>query len=51
MIMIVSEIGYNALANRLGKDMPYTKEYTERMRPGGYLLFFGWETLTHLHQA
>ncbi|UPK90895.1 hypothetical protein LCI18_001830 [Fusarium solani-melongenae] len=47
----VSEIGYNALANRLGKDMPYTKQYTEKMRPGGYLLFFGWETLTHLHQA
>ncbi|RSL50880.1 hypothetical protein CEP53_008640 [Fusarium sp. AF-6] len=47
----VSEIGYNALAERLGKDMPYTKTYTEKVRPGSYLLFFGWETLTHLHQA
>ncbi|KAK0109359.1 hypothetical protein ONS96_003176 [Cadophora gregata f. sp. sojae] len=44
----VTEIGFNALSNRLGNNMPRTQAYTERIRPQGTnSLFYGWETLTH----
>jgi hypothetical protein len=44
----VTEIGYNALGNRLGNNMPNTLEYTKKIRPQGTnSLFYGWETLTH----
>ncbi|KAH8592178.1 secreted protein [Bisporella sp. PMI_857] len=44
----ITEIGYNALAFRLGQNMPKTKQYTEAQRPQGTnKLFYGWETLTH----
>ncbi|CAG9955568.1 unnamed protein product [Clonostachys rosea f. rosea IK726] len=43
-----TEIGFNALPHRLGYAMPSTEELTEKQRPSGALLFYGWETLTHL---
>ncbi|CAH0046864.1 unnamed protein product [Clonostachys solani] len=43
-----TEIGFNALSYRLGYPMPSTEELTEKQRPAGALLFYGWETLTHL---
>lgn len=44
----VTEIGYNALGNRLGNAMTNTKKYTEQNRPQGTNnLFVAWETLTH----
>ncbi|PRX98079.1 alginate lyase family protein [Allonocardiopsis opalescens] len=44
----ITEVGYNALAHRLGHPMPETWELTERQRPAGTNnLFVSWETLTH----
>jgi hypothetical protein len=44
----VSEVGHNALANRLGHAMTNTKALTLRGRPAGSNnLFVAWETLTH----
>jgi hypothetical protein len=43
----VTEVGYNALHNRLGIAMPHTQTLTERNRPAGTdNLFVAWETLT-----
>ncbi|MGI5366902.1 alginate lyase family protein [Streptomyces iakyrus] len=44
----VSEVGHNALANRLGHAMTNTEALTLRGRPAGSNnLFVAWETLTH----
>lgn len=44
----VTEVGHNALANRLGHAMSNTETLTERNRPSGTNnLFVAWETLTH----
>ncbi|MFE3854818.1 alginate lyase family protein [Streptomyces griseorubiginosus] len=44
----VTEVGYNALHNRLGMGMTNTQTLTERNRPAGSnSLFVAWETLTH----
>ncbi|GAB2565549.1 hypothetical protein Aab01nite_47330 [Paractinoplanes abujensis] len=44
----VTEVAYNALANRLGIAMSNSKTYTEARRPQGTNnLFVAWETLTH----
>ncbi|MEU6356492.1 alginate lyase family protein [Streptomyces sp. NPDC047072] len=44
----VTEVGYNALHNRLGMGMTNTQTLTERNRPAGTnSLFVAWETLTH----
>ncbi|MET9906048.1 alginate lyase family protein [Streptomyces sp. NPDC006476] len=44
----VTEVGYNALHNRLGIAMSNTQALTERQRPAGSdNLFVAWETLTH----
>ncbi|MEV2245534.1 alginate lyase family protein [Streptomyces sp. NPDC049970] len=44
----VTEVGYNALHNRLGIAMTNTQRLTERSRPAGSNnLFVAWETLTH----
>jgi hypothetical protein len=44
----VTEVGYNALHNRLGITMSNTQALTERQRPAGTdNLFVAWETLTH----
>ncbi|MFE0675882.1 alginate lyase family protein [Streptomyces sp. NPDC058867] len=44
----VTEVGHNALANRLGHAMTNTQTLTERNRPAGSNnLFVAWETLTH----
>ncbi|GAA4800593.1 alginate lyase family protein [Streptomyces ziwulingensis] len=44
----VTEVGYNALHNRLGLAMTNTQALTERNRPAGTNnLFVAWETLTH----
>ncbi|MET9763788.1 alginate lyase family protein [Streptomyces sp. NPDC006372] len=44
----VSEVGHNALANRLGHAMTNTGTLTLRGRPAGSNnLFVAWETLTH----
>ncbi|MET9458623.1 alginate lyase family protein [Streptomyces canus] len=44
----VTEVGYNALHNRLGMGMTNTQVLTERNRPAGSNnLFVAWETLTH----
>ncbi|MCX5330820.1 alginate lyase family protein [Streptomyces sp. NBC_00140] len=44
----VTEVGYNALHNRLGMGMTNTQTLTERNRPAGSNnLFVSWETLTH----
>ena len=44
----VTEVGYNALHNRLGFAMTNTQALTERNRPAGSNnLFVAWETLTH----
>ncbi|GHH95845.1 hypothetical protein GCM10017779_63020 [Streptomyces capillispiralis] len=44
----VTEVGHNALHNRLGHAMPNTQALTERTRPcGTNNLFVAWETLTH----
>ncbi|MET9875829.1 alginate lyase family protein [Actinacidiphila glaucinigra] len=44
----VTEVGYNALHNRLGIAMTNTQALTESQRPAGSNnLFVAWETLTH----
>lgn len=44
----VTEIGYNALHNRLGNGMDNTGILTQQNRPAGTnSLFVAWETLTH----
>ncbi|WP_326663288.1 alginate lyase family protein [Streptomyces canus] len=44
----VTEVGYNALHNRLGMGMTNTQALAERNRPAGSNnLFVAWETLTH----
>ncbi|MGW7297017.1 alginate lyase family protein [Streptomyces sp. NPDC054829] len=44
----VTEVGYNALHNRLGHAMTNTEALTTRNRPSGSNnLFVAWETLTH----
>ncbi|MEV4758839.1 ricin-type beta-trefoil lectin domain protein [Micromonospora sp. NPDC049559] len=44
----VTEVGYNALANRLGNTMTNTRTLTLQQRPAGTNnLFVAWETLTH----
>ncbi|MFI9753226.1 alginate lyase family protein [Streptomyces collinus] len=44
----VTEVGHNALANRLGHAMTTTATLTQRGRPAGSNnLFVAWETLTH----
>ena len=44
----VTEVGHNALANRLGHAMTNTATLTRRGRPAGSNnLFVAWETLTH----
>lgn len=44
----VTEVGYNALHNRIGMGMTNTQTLTERNRPAGSNnLFVAWETLTH----
>jgi hypothetical protein len=41
------EIGYNALANRLGQDLPETKRLIQKIRPTKADHHMAWETLTH----
>ncbi|MFG2142520.1 alginate lyase family protein [Streptomyces sp. NPDC048650] len=44
----VTEVGYNALHNRMHYEMANTEKLTARQRPAGSNnLFVGWETLTH----
>ncbi|WP_329540408.1 alginate lyase family protein [Streptomyces sp. NBC_01358] len=44
----VTEIGFNALHNRMGIAMTNTQTLTEQQRPAGSNnLFVAWETLTH----
>ena len=44
----VTEVGFNALHNRLGIAMTNTQALTEHQRPAGTNnLFVAWETLTH----
>lgn len=44
----VTEVGHNALHNRLGFAMTHTQALTERTRPSGSNnLFVARETLTH----
>ncbi|MEV6173891.1 alginate lyase family protein [Streptomyces sp. NPDC051954] len=44
----VTEVGYNAMHNRLGHAMTNTQTLTQRNRPAGSNnLFVAWETLTH----
>ncbi|MHC3473106.1 alginate lyase family protein [Streptomyces sp. 7R007] len=44
----VTEVGYNALHNRLGIAMTNTQTLTRQQRPAGSNnLFVAWETLTH----
>ncbi|MDH2426867.1 alginate lyase family protein [Sphaerisporangium sp. TRM90804] len=44
----VTEVGFNALSNRMGIAMTNTRTLTERQRPAGTNhLFVAWETLTH----
>lgn len=44
----ITEVGFNALHNRMGYAMSNTQTLTERQRPAGTnVLFVAWETLTH----
>jgi hypothetical protein len=44
----VTEVGFNAMHNRLGYAMTNTQTLTEQQRPAGTNnLFVAWETLTH----
>ncbi len=44
----VTEVGYNALRNRLGIAMANTQAFTQSQRPeGSNNLFVSWQTLTH----
>ncbi|WP_062204025.1 alginate lyase family protein [Streptomyces sp. NBRC 109706] len=47
----VTEVGFNAMGNRLGHAMTNTQAYTESTRPqGSNWLFVAWGTLTHANQ-
>lgn len=47
----VTEVGFNAMGNRLGHAMSNTQAYTESTRPqGSNWLFVAWGTLTHANQ-
>ncbi|MEV5889506.1 alginate lyase family protein [Nonomuraea fuscirosea] len=41
------EVGYNALHQRLGYDMPHAEKWVMQKRPVGASRFLAWETLTH----
>ncbi|MEP7125010.1 MAG: alginate lyase family protein [Byssovorax sp.] len=41
------EIGYNALVDRAGLDLPETKALLPKIRPTGATHHMAWETLTH----
>ncbi|MGI5502234.1 alginate lyase family protein [Lentzea sp. CA-135723] len=44
----ITEVGFNAMHNRLGNPMPNTETWTTQRRPQGTNnLFVAWETLTH----
>ena len=44
----ITEVGYNAMHNRLGFAMANTQTLTVNQRPAGTNnLFIAWETLTH----
>jgi hypothetical protein len=44
----VTEVGYNAMHNRLGIAMANTQAFTQSQRPeGSNNLFVSWQTLTH----
>ncbi|MEV4530235.1 hypothetical protein [Streptosporangium sp. NPDC049304] len=44
----ITEVGFNALNNRMGIAMTNTQRLTEQQRPAGTnVLFVAWETLTH----
>lgn len=44
----ITEVGFNALHNRMGIAMTNTQTLTEQQRPAGSNnLFVAWETLTH----
>ncbi|NUK71933.1 alginate lyase family protein [Streptomyces lunaelactis] len=44
----ITEVGFNALHNRMGIGMTNTQRLTEQQRPAGSNnLFVAWETLTH----
>ncbi|NUT41362.1 MAG: hypothetical protein HOV86_15380 [Thermoactinospora sp.] len=44
----ITEVGFNALHNRMGHAMSNTQALTEQRRPAGTnVLFVAWETLTH----
>ncbi|GAA4087545.1 alginate lyase family protein [Nonomuraea soli] len=44
----ITEVGFNALRNRMGHAMSNTQTLTEQRRPAGTnVLFVAWETLTH----
>ncbi len=47
----ITEVGFNAMNNRLGFAMTNTQALTEQQRPAGTdSLFVAWETLTHAEQ-
>ncbi|MFB6721888.1 alginate lyase family protein [Kribbella sp. NPDC056345] len=41
------EVGYNALHQRLGYNLPRTETWVKQKRPVGIARFLAWETLTH----
>ncbi|KIY69057.1 chondroitin AC/alginate lyase [Cylindrobasidium torrendii FP15055 ss-10] len=44
----ITEVGFNAMHNRLGYGMTNTENLAKQTRPAGSnYLFMGWETLTH----
>ncbi|MGO4749131.1 hypothetical protein AB4212_10950, partial [Streptomyces sp. 2MCAF27] len=48
----ITEVGFNALHNRLGYPMDNTQKLTEQQRPAGTNnLFVAWETLTHANNT
>ncbi|EOD47131.1 putative secreted protein [Neofusicoccum parvum] len=48
----ITEVGFNALHNRLGMAMTNTEKLTKDQRPAGTnYLFVGWETLTHAENS
>ncbi|MCW2874276.1 MAG: secreted protein [Streptomyces oryziradicis] len=48
----ITEVGFNALHNRLGIAMTNTQALTEQQRPAGSNnLFVAWETLTHANNT
>jgi hypothetical protein len=41
------EVGYNALRQQFGYEMPYAEKWVKQKRPVGASRFLAWETLTH----